>query len=128
MKKIISVSAMLFMLSIAVAFVQVGCQKVEASPSNQTTTQHLVLVYLGPNLVVMNHDGTGAKVVTIGLPSSEEVTKASLKLSSDATKIFFVSHDKISLADKNLYSCNVDGTGLAVLTPVTSTISLLDVK
>jgi len=124
MKKLILSSVMLFILSVSIAFIQVGCQKVEASPSAQsqlTASPEVILLYVGANLITMDYNGNNQKSVNLKLPSNENIVKTSFRLSEDGTKIFFATN-------VNLYSCNLDGSSLTPIQPVVTTVTMLDVK
>jgi len=127
MKKIILSSAVLLLFSISIMIFQISCQKeADADTNGISATQLNKVIYSKtrsnvPEIWVCNYNGTGAAKVNVILPNGvvffEGLTPV---MSPDGKKIFFAAGPPYTQGAKisylsDLYSCNADGTGCALV-------------
>jgi Tol biopolymer transport system component len=112
MKKTIII---LLFSAIALTSLQIACSKSEAQTTTATTstTQIGKVIFKGGgnSIWICNNDGTGLTQVNINLPQGFVLESTGPLISPNGQKIFFVAGQTTNNA--HLYSCNVDGTGVA---------------
>ena len=117
MKKTIII---LLFSAIAFTSLQIACSKSEAqTPATTSTTQIGKVIFKSYNngFWICNYDGTGLTQVNINLPQGVVLNNTTPVISPNGQKIFFVA-GPTNFA--HLYSCNVDGTGVAKIVDMTS--------
>ena len=125
MKKIILSSAVLLLFSISIMIFQMSCRKEAAAGSNGiSATQLNKVIYTKfrsnqspiSEIWVCNYDGTGVSKVNVILPSGVYFSGAGMPvMSPDGKKIFFTASPDGHSDTGDLYSCNADGTGCALV-------------
>ena len=122
MKKTIII---LLFAAIAFTSLQSACSKSEAqtTPAATTATQQNKIIYMkitGPaysriqEIWVSNYDGSGASKINVSLPAGIYFAYSAPIISPDRQKLFFNAGelDSYGDADDDLYSCNIDGSGV----------------
>ena len=121
MNQIIKSSLVLLFFSASIVLFNISCEK-EAEAQTQTTTttpQNLGLILFAKDgdkyneIWVAKYDGTAqAKITIASVPTDADIDRSTMKISPDGKKLFFNMYSASSGSVQNLYSCNVDGTGL----------------
>lgn len=129
MKKLILSSTVLLFFSISIMIFQISCQKEADADTNEISATLLNKVIYTKyrshvaEIWVCNYNGTGAAKINVILPNgvvfSDGMTPV---MSPDGKKIFFSAGPPYTQGgmptisvNGDLYSCNVDGTGCALV-------------
>jgi len=130
MKKLLMASIILFLFAASVLLLQTSCSKTEAQTNNNAISQVGKIIYIkkwsiDAQIWTANYDGTNATQIPLALPSGVSVDanccSASLTISPDGQKIFFSALNTSSGSSvTDVYSCNIDGSGLSLVIPGTS--------
>jgi len=131
MKKIVLSTFVLFAFSASIILFQISCKKEARADTSATTTtvvQQNKIIYVKPGTApggevwTANYDGTNAQKININLPTGLGFM-AFVKISPDH-KTLFLSLGAISTGIINgIYSCNIDGSNLVLVTSGNSTIA-----
>lgn len=120
MKQLIKSTLVLMLFSASVLLFNLSCEKeADAQTTTPSTTPQNVGIILFSKsgdkfneIWLAKYDGSAqAKVTIAGLPSNADVDRSTMKISPDGKKLFF----NVFLPSgniQNLYTCNVDGSGL----------------
>ncbi len=123
MKKLLLSSAILLMASLSILIFQISCSKsVDAQNSNRPLNQIGKIIYVKNNEIwTANYDGTQQNRVPVSLPPNvtfafAAVPQSTMSISPDGQKVFFSAYSGTGV-DKilQLYSVNIDGTGLNLI-------------
>ncbi len=120
MKTLLKSSIVLILFSLSIILFNISCEKkAEAQPNTTVTAvQNVGLIFFKKEsdkqneFWKANYDGTNQVKITIAsVPAGMEFDTVSFRISPDGKKIFFNLYS-FSLNQQNMYSCNIDGTGL----------------
>ena len=134
MKNKLKTATYILVFALAGVFFQISCSNDDASFQNAVVTPTSgKLIYTKqssgnqPAIWTSNYDGTNQTQVTLSLPANVELSTinnnaASVKISPDGQKIFFVAYNT-STNLSSVYSCDLDGNNLVqVIAPTSSEI------
>jgi hypothetical protein len=120
MKTLLKSSIVLMVFSLSIILFNISCEKkAEAQPNTTiTTVQNVGLVFFRKDgdkdneFWKANYDGTNqVKITVASIPAGMEFDTVSIRVSPDGKKVFFNLYSA-SLNQQNMYSCNIDGTGI----------------
>jgi len=120
MKKLLLSSIILFLFSASILLFQVSCQK-EANAGVINTNAANKIVYIKnyrPSGTLINEiwtanlDGSNQQKVNITIPSGKFIDNENVAISADGSKIIISIWDNIASSTGDIYTCNLDGTGL----------------
>ncbi len=126
MKNLLLGSLVLLIFSSSVLILQVSCSKSVATPlDNVTPIEKIIFVKRNPTnsneptVWTANYDGSNLTQVPIVLPANVQVSfesyTTSVRLSPDATKIFFGGINT-STNKYGIYRCDIDGSNTIAIT------------
>jgi hypothetical protein len=120
MKSLLKSSLVLIVFSFSIIIFNISCEKTAEA---QLTTpvsgvQNVGLVFFNKygdkdnEFWKANFDGSNqVKIAIAALPAGMQIDKVSLRVSPDGQKVFFNLYNA-SLNQQNMYSCNIDGSGI----------------
>jgi hypothetical protein len=120
MNKVIKASLVLLLFSSSIMVFSLSCKKESIAQSNtgNSITQNVgILIFKkegdkANEFWTSKYDGSNQVKVSIAtFPIDGDVDGASLKLSPDGKKVFFLMYVP-SIRLQSIYTCNIDGSGL----------------
>lgn len=120
MKTLLKSSIVLIVFSLSIILFNISCEKkAEAQPNTTVATvQNVGLIFFRKDgdkdneFWKANYDGSNQVKITIAsVPAGMEFDYANIRISPDGKKVFFNLYSA-SLNQQNMYSCNIDGTGI----------------
>jgi hypothetical protein len=120
MKTLLKSSFVLFVFSLSIILFNISCEKQVEAQTNPTVAavQNVGLVFFRKDgdkdneFWKANYDGTNqVKITVASVPAGMEFDVVSMRVSPDGKKVFFNLYSA-SLNQQNMYSCNIDGTGI----------------
>ena len=123
MKKLLMSSVVLTLFSLSILIFQISCKKeATAQTTSVSVVQKNIILYSKSSgstikFYTSNYDGTNSNLIPISLPSGQIINGLSGKLSPDCNKLFFKASNS---SQDILYSVNMDGTGLTIVSSSTT--------
>ena len=120
MKTLLKSSFVLFVFSLSIILFNISCEKQVEAQTNTTVTaaQNVGLIFFRKigdkynEFYKANYDGTNqVKITVASVPAGMEFDFTSFRVSPDGKKVFFMLYNESS-GQQNIYSCNIDGTGI----------------
>ena len=133
MKNLLKSTLYLFVFALAGILFQISCSNSDNTNQTQNTSQLNKIIYskqVGADIQIWtcNYDGSSQTQIPIALPTDVIVnnnnSQATPRLSPDGQSVFFVGLNSTTSLYA-VYSCDITGNNLQIITPPVSTANLI---
>ena len=135
MKNLLRSTLYLSVFALAGILFQIGCSNSDTQKTTNTISQNKIICTAANQGVqsfwICNYDGTNLTQIPITLPPNVgfDITSeiGNGKLSPDGTKIFFRATNLLN-GNNNIYSCDITGNNLQLVTSISAQVFTFDLN